>query len=148
MKYGLKWGLFFIVLTVILAVSTGYAKQNSKLVRKCCVAGTYTGVNWETLSRTCPTPENGNFKFIINQSRSCGSALWGKVVPVGGSDMGFKGTVSARGGCCFFSGVLTEKDGNTVKIWGTLCWDGTKWVCKDGQFTSATGCSGKFTMSQ
>jgi hypothetical protein len=115
---------------------------------KCCVAGDYWGRYEDRLTRTCPEPGEGEFKMVIQQDKSCGSNIWGEIIPSSGDPMDFEGTVTAGpDDCCTIKAVaknMTDK----VEFKAVLCFDGTKWISKRGKYVNANGCEGTFKMVQ
>ena len=120
---------------------------------KCCVAGTYKGIHYDTASATCPTPKTEEFKFELLQV-NCGPSVTGTVRTlksgVWTAVHSFKGTISAgQKKCCLLQGELTElTTGQKGTISGHLCFSNGKWSVSDGTNSGPGGCSGTFKMQQ
>jgi hypothetical protein len=145
-----------VVTTQIQAVAPPAAVGTAEVAKKCCIAGEYKGHHKDIASTTCPKPEEGDFKMVINQDKGCGSKIWGKVISSDGTTQDFTGTVTLRkDGCCNISGGWTKPaaagaPGERTDFKGILCKKGGKWTGK-GDYRTTIGaiiCNGKWNMTQ
>jgi len=156
-----------ITLSLVLAGGTVFAQATApapgqpittpKPDQRCCIAGEYKGHHKDIASKTCPKPEEGDFKMIIYQDRGCGSKIWGKIINPDGSTQEFTGIVTVgTGGCCNISGgwskppAVAGGPGERTDFKGILCKKGGKWTGK-GSYRNTRGtivCNGDWNMTQ
>lgn len=124
--------------------------------QRCCIMGEYKGHHKDIASKTCPKPEEGDFKMVIYQDKGCGSKIWGKVINPDGSTNDFTGIVTVgKKGCCNISGGWSKPaasggPGERVDFKGLLCKKGGKWAGR-GSYRSTRGtivCNGDWSMTQ
>jgi hypothetical protein len=142
--------------TVTTPVTPGQPGTSSQTDQKCCIAGEYKGQHKDIPSKTCPKPEEGDFKMVINQDKGCGSKIWGKIINPDGSTQDFTGTVTlGKDGCCNISGGWRKpappgKPVERTDFKGFLCKKGGKWA-GEGTYRTTRGsiiCNGKWKMAE
>lgn len=123
-------------------------KADPALEGRCCIKGIYDGTHQDIKSTSCPEPVKETFVLYVDQGEDCGSRVKGKVVDAHGAPMRFLGSVKpGLGDCCRLEGQAS-RGSEMTKLKATLCPSIRKWRSDDGQYSSSSGCDGKFILKQ